>query len=139
MQGVPGGKPLSILIVLQPADGSHASIIKQQDAASGAVLGAIDQDLRVHREGTIPGQRQSVKWFGCHPGRQQGGNRKSHVGGSALGEGLPGLFILHHLEAVGLHIPGIEETNGSVLPCPLGRDHDGSRLAEYLFSPVFVA
>jgi len=47
---VAGGELAAVLRYLQPFNGRHAPVIQKQDAAPGAVLDAVNEDLRTHRE-----------------------------------------------------------------------------------------
>ena len=61
MESIPGGKTSPVLGFLQPGNGAHSAIVQQKDAAPCPMLDPIDQDLWVHRERPVSGQRQGVE------------------------------------------------------------------------------
>jgi len=138
MDGILGRELLSVLVHLQPGDGAHPAVIEEQNAAPRAMLYAIDQDLRIHREGAIPGERQGIEGFGGDASGKQGGNRETHVGSTGFGIGLAGMLIFHDLESIRLDIPGIKKTRDRSHLGPVCGDLDRGRLGEDSLSPVIV-
>ena len=102
------------------------------------MLAAVNQDLRVHSEGAIAGQRQAIEGLGCHTGCQQGRDGKAHIRSAGFRKGLTGSVILNDLEPIGLHIPGVKETDHILSLGPGCGNLDGSRLGQHECTPIGI-
>ena len=99
----------------------------------------VDQDLRVHHEGSIATEGDAVTRLLRQGGRKQRAGRKAHVGGAGFGEGIAGAIVFHDLKAIGLHIAGIEELGCTDFFGEIGDDLNCRRLGQDWPLPRFVA
>src|SRR6185437_10147070 len=83
----------------------------------------------------IAAERDAVTRLVGQRAAKQRARRKAHVRCARLGEGVAGAVVLDDLEAVGLHVAGVEELRGALLFGEIGDDLDRRGLREYRLFP----
>lgn len=90
---------------------------------------AVYQDLGIHDKTAIAGKRNAVTPLVRQGRSEQGADREAHVGSPGFGKRLPGALIFHDLEAVGLHVAGVEDLDRLHGPSEFRDDTNGRRFS----------
>ena len=102
------------------------------------MLYSADQRLWVHHEGAVAGEGNRVLLRVRHARGGHRTSREAHVRGARLGVGLAGCVVLNGLEAIGLHVAGIEKLDGTDFLGEVTHELDCGRLCQHRALPDLV-